>query len=198
MLSAQEIRHALNQGLASNLIKRLAESDEFQKATTYSISPDRMMDRDFVNRFIAFYLNDPIEHYKPDLDTYMNEAMASLNKLDEKRIGELERDFKRTMIACFELFNVYAFRKRFDINESRRKPINKALFEVWTASIAKLSQDQIDILASNKDFLNKRFLDLMNKNDQFLGAISSGTGGISQVRTRFREINRLISETLKR
>ncbi|MBN9295225.1 MAG: DUF262 domain-containing protein [Flavobacteriia bacterium] len=196
VLSAQEIRHALNQGKASELVRQLAESDEFQKATTYSISSDRMMDRDFVNRFIAFYLKDPIKNYKPDLDTYLNEAMAELNKLDDKSLNEIQKIFTKAMNTSFELFNVYAFRKRFDITETRRKPINKALFEVWSTSLAKLNDAELVGLIENKELLNTKFLNLMNSDDHFLGAISSGTGGVGQVRIRFREIKKIISEVL--
>lgn len=53
-LSPQEIRHALNQGKATTLLERLANSEEFQKATNRSIRDDRMTDRECVLRFFAF------------------------------------------------------------------------------------------------------------------------------------------------
>jgi hypothetical protein len=46
----------LNQGKATDYIKKLAEIPEFISATTHSIPTERMLDRDFVTRFIAFYL----------------------------------------------------------------------------------------------------------------------------------------------
>ncbi len=42
-LKPQEIRHALYQGLATDLCKKFAKFSEFQMATTYSIKDDRMM-----------------------------------------------------------------------------------------------------------------------------------------------------------
>jgi len=65
-LSSQEIRHAMHQDVA-DFLQKLAESKEFLQATDKKISPDRMQDRDFVNRFIAFYLLDyDIEYTKED------------------------------------------------------------------------------------------------------------------------------------
>ncbi|KAB2841374.1 MAG: DUF262 domain-containing protein, partial [Melioribacteraceae bacterium] len=56
MLTPQEIRHAMNQGLAAELIAELADLEEFKKATHYIIKTDRMQDRDFVTRFVSFYI----------------------------------------------------------------------------------------------------------------------------------------------
>lgn len=52
-LEPQEIRHALYQGRATDLCRKFAALPEFQTATTYSICDDRMMDREFVLRFVA-------------------------------------------------------------------------------------------------------------------------------------------------
>ena len=55
-LTPQEMRHALNQGIAASFIKELSEMESFKKATNYSLKKNRMQDRDFVNRFIAFFI----------------------------------------------------------------------------------------------------------------------------------------------
>ena len=49
-LNGQEIRHALHPGPVREYLKRLAESDEFIKATNGSVKPDRMADRECVLR----------------------------------------------------------------------------------------------------------------------------------------------------
>ncbi|MEM6298760.1 MAG: DUF262 domain-containing protein, partial [Bacteroidota bacterium] len=56
ILSPQEIRHALNQGIATEFVKELAETEAFKQATDNIIRSDRMQDRDFTNRFLGFYL----------------------------------------------------------------------------------------------------------------------------------------------
>lgn len=57
VLEPQEIRHALNQGIPSKFVANLAQLQSFKDATQNVIATDRMLDREFVTRFLAFYLN---------------------------------------------------------------------------------------------------------------------------------------------
>ena len=52
-LTPQEIRHALFQGQATQLLLELSRSKEFIETTCGSIRTDRMLDQEFVLRFIA-------------------------------------------------------------------------------------------------------------------------------------------------
>ena len=194
ILSSQEIRHALNQGKPANFIAELANCKEFKIATSYSINSDRMEDRNFANRFLAFYLS-PIDSYRPDLDTFLNESMSKINELDEFELNEIFSNFKRSLLTAHSIFGDYAFRKRFSFNE-RRKPINKALFEVWSVNLAKLDKKDLKKLIKRKDRLIELFMFTLNTDEVFVKSISSGTGGANQVRNRFREINQIINKVL--
>ncbi len=77
VLEPQEIRHALNQGEPAKFIAKLAGIEEFKQATDNSIRPERMLDRDFANRFLAFY-RFGYKNYTPDLGTFMSKAMADV------------------------------------------------------------------------------------------------------------------------
>lgn len=195
VLSSQEIRHALNQGVPSDFVKELADSKEFKIATTYSISSDRMMDRDFANRFVAFYIN-PVDSYRPDLDSFLNESLSKLKNESPDELEKIKNAFIKAMRYAHDLFDIYAFRKRYSRTE-RRKPINKALFEVWSVLLAKLSDGDLEKLKSRSTQLEEGLMKLMNSNNEFYQSISSGTGGIQQVKTRFREIENLIERTLE-
>ena len=93
-LTQQEIRHALNQGIPSNFLKELAESIQFQTATRKKIDSRRMLDREFVNRFLAFYLLDFSEYQ--DLDTFLNKALKSLNELSDNKRDDIKSIFFNT------------------------------------------------------------------------------------------------------
>jgi len=56
-LSLQEIRHALNQGKSTKFLEKLSKLPEFKQATANSISGQRMSDREFILRFLAFVIN---------------------------------------------------------------------------------------------------------------------------------------------
>src|SRR5262249_10369064 len=55
VLTAQEIRHAMNRGGAANkFLFELSRLPEFVEATAHSVPTERMADRELVLRFVAF------------------------------------------------------------------------------------------------------------------------------------------------
>lgn len=194
VLQPQEIRHALNQGKPAKFVAELANLDVFKVATENKISTERMLDREFITRFVSFYINDP-ESYTPDLDTFLNNSMAQINTLTELELSKIKEDFIQSMIVSKEIFGNWAFRKA-DLYPYKRKPINKALFEVWSVNLAKLNDKQRKILISKKDDLMESFASLMKTDTKFIRSITSGTGGKPEVIERFGEIKSLINRLL--
>ncbi|MDM5055068.1 DUF262 domain-containing protein [Aeromonas dhakensis] len=194
-LSAQEIRHALNQGKITDILRKLSSSDSFLLATNKSIQSKRMDDRECVLRFLAFTFNSPENYSNDNFDLYLNNAMAYANKLDEKKLSAYSEKFEKAMVYSYKIFGNDAFRKRYS-NQSGRYPINKALFEAWSVNIGNLNTLQQEELVSKKDILKAKFTDLMRDNIEFDIAISQGTGSVKKVRYRFAKIHDLIMETL--
>lgn len=62
------------------------------------------------------------------------------------------------------IFSRWAFRKVYDI-AARRKPINKALFEVWSVELAKLSDEQRRLALKRKREIFNSFIKLMNEDN---------------------------------
>lgn len=193
ILTPQEIRHALNQGIPADFVKKLSELPEFKKATDYALRSKRMEDRDFVTRFIGFYLD--YKNYQPDLDSFLNKSMAKLSKLDVGERKKIEQDFAKAMNSAFIIFKNDAFRKRYNDNDSR-KPLNKALFDSWSVNLSKLTDEELKILIMNKDKLRKQFIQIMNKDEDFHRSISSATGDFKAVRKRFDAIKKLLIEVI--
>ena len=193
-LSAQEIRHALNKGIAAEILAQLALSAEFKKAVDNSIRDDRMADRECVLRFFAFTLVPYIEYKSKEFDSFLNDCMKTMNTLPDHEMEQLRQRFLKAMVTAWAIFGTDAFRKRYKIGASRY-PINKALFESWSVNLGQLSDEQIHVLIERKDMLQGRFIDLMNTRD-FDEAISQGTSDIKKVHNRFRAIQQLIEEVL--
>lgn len=193
ILNSQEIRHALNQGIPARFIEELANTKEFQEATG-KINPDRMLDREFITRFLAFRIK-PVSEYRPDLDTYMNLKMSELKTLSTTAREEIKNSFMSSMKLAKEVFGDWAFRQVFDLNE-RKRPINKALFEVWSAELSRLTESERDILKIKGKILFDNFLNLMKSND-FVSSISSATGNKTKVSYRYAKIQEIIKHTLQ-
>ncbi|MFZ4474652.1 MAG: DUF262 domain-containing protein [Saprospiraceae bacterium] len=193
VLTAQEIRNALNQGIPAQTVRQMAGYEVFKKATGYKIPTDRMEDCDFVTRFIGFY--HEYRNYQPDLDSWLNNGLARLKTMSESDRETMKSDFKKSMLAMHDIFGDDAFRKRYNEHD-RRKPINKALFDSWAVNMAHLSTDEINKLKRRKKRLMDGFIRIMN-DEEFDIAISRSTGDAQSVRRRFEKIADLIKQTLQ-
>lgn len=226
VLTQQEIRHALNQGnpaeLLADMVRSSPEIDEetntikirqnsdssitkltsttsgkaFALATGSKIPSKRMEDRDFANRFLAFYLLG-YENYKPDLDSFLSSALAKVKELGQEQINILKIDFEKSMQTSISIFGNDAFRKRKH-KDDRRKPINKALFEVISVQLAILTDIQRATLIKRKSRLIKKFMTLQNRPDQkFWLSITSGTAQKEFVEQRHKDFKELILDVLE-
>ncbi len=193
-LSSQEIRHAIKQGAATKLLKKLAESPGFKQATFNSIKDERMADRECVLRFCAFYITPPARYATGDLDALLIQTMDQINSWSTYKIAELEKAFKWAMEAAHLILGRAAFRKYYG-KSFRLSPINKALFEVWAVCLSKLSPQEVNYLVDRKILVLQNFSKLMKDYD-FVASISTATGTVTNVRRRFKEIEELINGAL--
>lgn len=191
-LSAQEIRHALNLGKSTTLLKSLAESELFLQATDRSIKPTRMADRECVLRYLAFAIQDYGNYNVADeLNAFLTNVMVTINQMDDKEIQKWETRFHRAMDAAFQIFGKAAFRKQTQ-NNKRRSTISKALFEAWAVNLDRLSDEQLALLIQRKDAVQDKFRRLMTEDNEFDKSISYGTGDYKRVQYRFDKIRDLI------
>ncbi|MBF0515529.1 MAG: DUF3696 domain-containing protein [Nitrospirae bacterium] len=102
VLTPQEIRHALNQGIPSKFIEELAGLEEFKQATDYIIPSKRMEDRDFANRFVAFYLLGYDANYKGELDSFLNDGMEALSTITEDERAKIKGALKDAIFMLAE------------------------------------------------------------------------------------------------
>lgn len=191
-LTPQEMRHALNQGPAAIFIKELADMESFKKATNYSVESKRMQDRDFVNRFVAFYIG--YEDYMGDLDMFLNDKMGELNKMTSEQRDDIRVSFDKAMKCCYAIFKKDTFRKRYK-QEDRRKPISKAVYDTLSVNIAWLSDEERELLLKNTEAFKAGMVHLFN-NKKFDFSVSTGTGKKYNVEQRFTMVKSLIKEII--
>lgn len=194
-LTNQEIRNAVFCGPAIDAVRKMAQSDEFKRATLDKIESKRKTDMDFVSRFVAFYFSG-WKNYEPDLDNYINKSLENLNKEnDSSFLDQMIRDFKCSMFLAYELFGNRAFRKQESLYD-RRRPLNKAYFEVISVLLAKLDKNQRDFMLEHKELLNENMCCAMRESQTYNNSFSGGTGDPSAVKTRFSWMEQIINLTL--
>lgn len=199
VLEPQEIRHALFQGRPAVFIYELAKMEEFLVATENTIATHRMLDRDFANRFLGFYLlgveNYGTKEYGLDLDSYMSKAMAEMYSKTEREQEKIKTDFCRAMDLSRKIFGREAFRKVRGAYD-RLPPINKALFDALATQLALLNDKESEKLLANA----KLFKELLSKelatNSDFFMSVTSATGDKSRTVLRHSKIKELIDKSI--
>lgn len=192
-LQPAEIKNSVYRGQAANLLKELAHSEEFLQATRKKINPSRMLDCEFVNRFLAFYLLG-LEQYAGNLEEFLNDAMARLQKESKDKLEVCRRDFLKAMKYANSIFGDTAFRK---INaDGKYGQINKPLYDAVSVNLAKLSENECEKLLMEKDELNRKYTMLLKDKD-FVSIITNGTAKIPNVKERYMKINRIFREVLE-
>lgn len=191
-LTPQEMRHALNQGPAAIFIKELANMESFKKATNFSVKSKRMQDRDFVNRFVAFFIG--YQDYMGDLDMFLNDKMGELNKMTPAQRNDIRVSFDKAMECCYEIFKKDTFRKRYKITD-KRKPISKSVYDTLSVNIAWLSDEEQHLLLRNAEAFKAGMIRLFN-DEKFNFSISTGTGQKYNVEQRFTMVKSLIKEII--
>jgi hypothetical protein len=195
ILEPQEIRHALFQGKPAQFIAELGKNKAFLEATNRKVKTHRMLDRDFANRFLAFYLLG-YESYMPDLDTFMSKAMANIFDKPQDELDRITEDYSEAMKTSKIIFKEEAFRK---VNKHSKKlpPINKALFDALATQIALLNQVERDTLVLKGKVFKKGLYDLLNNDEYFFTSVTSSTGDRKRVFHRHNEIKNLIHQTIE-
>lgn len=206
VLTAQEIRHAMNRGGGANqFLLELARLPEFLKATANSVPTERMEDRELVLRFVAFS-HTPYRDYgkrirlasieaEENLDLFLTRHMEFLNGATDDQREQIRTAFRRAMISASAIFLDDAFRKRYE-PDTKRNPINKALFDAWSTLLGALSPNDVVRLAQRGERVREGLRNALKTDRLFDQAVTQGTGDPRKVVKRFEVIERLIQSIL--
>ena len=151
-----------------------------------------MLDCEFVNRFLAFYLLG-IEQYAGNLEYFLNDVLIRLQKESKETLEMCRRDFLKAMRYARSIFDETAFRKINSNGIFGR--INKPLYDAVSVSLARLSLGDCEKLLENKNELNRKYIALL-KNKAFVDIITNGTAKTQNVEKRYLEINNIFQEVL--
>ena len=212
-LKPQEIRNALYAGKSTELLRILATSPAFTKATTSSVRSNRMESYEVVLRGIAFMLRDADSYPKNgNMDKFLGDTMVilnsypdfsdreilrlekmeglDLNSVKKDRIEKIEEIFKLAMKRAKTLFGTHAFRKSY--GTKRRTPINKALFELWCSILAVMDENDFNKLRYSSQFMTD--YNALLDDDKFNVYISRDSWKPTSVRNRYVIINDMIKK----
>ena len=211
-LTDQEIRHALFYGPSTNLLKDLANTEEFLDATDHKINDSRMAAQELVARYLAFSILGVSEYTKnEDMDSFISDTMMAINqlsigieyndvkltnnrKINNSNIIELKNNFIMAMKRARKLFGDCAFRISTPLKQTRT-PINKSLFDVWSVLLSKISESQFKILYRKRDALYKRLdWEFADKASMLRKNISQESTKVSSVKARHEIFGNIVKD----
>ena len=196
-LTGQEIRHCVAKKRSRTFLKRLVTLPAFAKATPQSLQGHkRMVDHEVALRFTAFWHLKP-QKYSIDetLDSFLLQTIRDIDDpdvLDDRALEGISEAFARGLYLAHEVFGDDAFRK-WPIDSDRRNPFNRALFEAWTVELAQADAEAVTI--SKRDICRSA-RKAMATDDTYISSVSSATGYIFSVHTRFEKTRSIIMEAI--
>lgn len=178
-LTRQQMRNCLHNGPATAFLKEQSRTKLFCDATGNSLQTKTMRDREFVNRFCAFYLQD-LAVYR-DMDDFLADSLNHMNKLSSSELDTLESVFHIGLQNNLEIFGIHSFRKHTSQSQ-QRSVLNASLWDVMSTTLARVP---LDVAKSRKEEIRRAFYGLMY-DDEFIKAITYSVNGALRVRHRFR------------
>lgn len=213
-LTPQEIRNALYTGKSTELLNRLSGTSEFLRATANAVNTKRMDDLELILRCIAFVIRDKDAYPKNNnMDVFLSDTMQIINayptfdsndirklvkrgsivpeSIKKKAPEELGDLFIRGMERSYMLFGKHCFRRSH--GNSRRSPINKALFEMWGSMLSLLTEAEFSFIQAHSDAFKREYYMLLDS-VEFQNLISRDSWKYASVQKRFEKIDRLIDK----
>ncbi len=172
-LNFQEIRNIMAEPKVRVLLRRMAECEEFQFATRFSVKDVRMGAQELCLRYLAILF--AYDWNKRDFNQYrgllkmMDQMIINLNGMPEESLEKLFQTFRGVMADCHEILGEYSFCKMGN------NKINKALFTSWAVVLTN-AEYNIDILKKGVKELRHLYQNCLSENTDFYRAITSSTG----------------------
>ena len=184
----------------NDVLRQLAELDDFRKLLGGSITTNRMQDAELVLRFLAFqertYLN-----YSGAMKSFLNDFMNDFRNVSPEKAAHFEAIFKQAASLSFSVFGPNAFRK-FSLG-SKNNPsggwesqLNRPLFDIVMWGFTRFEKNQV---IAKSDAIRDALVDLVTNSSVFLDTITSAVGDKGKTQFRFEiwndTLKEIISET---
>lgn len=195
-LNEMEIRNCLFRGPLNNTIKDLAANPDFRKCVSEKTFVNRMKDRSFVLRFLAFYERT---HHKclHGIKRFLNEFMETYRNPPENKLQEYRDTFKHCARAAFTVFGDHAFRLKREVTG---KPTaewstrsNIVIFQCVATSFAHY---QMAAITKNADRIYEEYLDMVLTDERWVDCVRRATGVTERLDYVFRTWNERLKRAL--
>jgi hypothetical protein len=196
-LNAQEIRNAIFPGEWRNELRRLAESNNFVKATDGKVRTSRQQDMELVLRFIALWQLDK-PYRRPGnqtLDEFLNATVEhTLSRWSADKWKQAGEAFHHAIDATCQVRGKHAFRK--SAGAQQRKPVNRGLFEAELIVFGGLDSKTLALAIAKKIQVENLFIEALTENKELIQSLLYGTGSAESSNARIAALNSIVMEAV--
>ena len=179
-LNEQEMRNCLYRGKLNDLIKNLANNNEYVKYIFPTTKTNRMVTNELILRYLAISQNynkleNSISNYDGRIKNHINHFMKNFQNPSDENLHLFKNKFEEQIKKSYEVFGSYAFRK-----EDGGNKINASLYECIMIAFEDYS---IEELKSKKDLILVCTKNLI-LNPEFEKSIDKATGNTETLKYR--------------
>lgn len=193
-LNGQEIRQVFFHGQAGSFLKKLAELPIFRELSREHVTRRRMKDREFINRFIAFFYL--LDDYDGDMDAFLYKGMDVLDAFEEKQLAFVTQIFVKGIERSAKLFGEYLFRKPLT-DETWSKTWNKAIYDTCMYNLARIDEEKMRILLNNKRAFLDEFIVSFTKGGALYPSITNAPDSRKSVMVRINGLKDLMTKYIE-
>lgn len=189
ILNEMEIRNCLYQGRLNDLIKELAQLNEFKNCVNQKNIHRRMKDRALILRFLAFYQMTHLKARK-GLKAFFNEFCETYRNPKDEKLNEFRNQFKKAMKAAYTIFGDRGFRL-----SSTSHSVNASVFQILSVSF---TNHDLGALTRSADAIREAYLDLVSTDEHWSDYVSKATGGSDRISYTFETWNERLKQITKK
>ncbi len=193
-LNDQELRNCIYRGKFNDLLKELADNEDFRFITGILKPHSRMKDVEMVLRFIAFRENSYMNYQNP-IKKFLNDTMRKYRNLDDVDAKKIRDYFKRACYNTRSLLGDKAFR-RFSAGEvghqdgQWEKPLNISLYDIVMDSMSRIDTN---VLMRHLDAIREAYISVISTDEAMISTITKGTSDKPVVTARFTIWNNILN-----
>lgn len=187
-LKPQELRNCLYRGSFNDFLKKIVNNKYILDIMNLKKPHKRMDDVELILRYIAISENynkedETLQNYNGVMKSFLNDYMHDNQNMSDDKIKNLESKITDTFKKAYKIFGNKAFRRVDEESNTISTRINLSLMDVIMISFEDFTEDK---LIENKDNIINLYKELVNNNEEFISAITSGTSSKNNIELRFK------------
>ncbi len=191
VLNEQEIRNAMATPQARDFLQSMVNRDYFNLIFAGSGNmKKRMKDQELVLRFLAFYHMDVLKISFTNIAELLDSMMSILNNSSEGERRQWGAAYDRALSRSYALFGNRAFEKSY----LQRVRKNTPLYEVWTVSLAHLSEAQWQRIQPFHEEIRQEHQRCLELNGEYAWAISNATQKREHIALRYNIVKQILQK----